>query len=388
MRTTIILSLLLLTFFRTFSQEVNPFESIGKEGRILTLSNGKYLEIENNDSLQRIGSVIVNMNTGQLYEILDTDTLYQESDLNPTIITRWWSVDPLAAKYPNMSPYTSVANNPIIYKDTDGRDFEIVIDDINHTITIKATYYTADQYFVNEVVGKALNDINSMNFLVKTNEGVSYSLKFKLTLGNCAENNGSEMGVNPENSEINRKKASSDNTANYINEITNNVLALNGYTKYSNGEWDFNYARFGLTEEGGDNMTLSSAQGEDLQRKLPFLRDPNYKYYIAIHEILHTLGVNHQNMWGGAANGYSSILNSTALTILMYASKRNKNITVDYNFTLPKGAFGLRTDITIPYQGTTFYDDLKAEKAESIDYPKVVYKGEKIRLNIMSITLK
>lgn len=386
MRATIIFAFLSLITSRTCAQEGNPFESIGKEGKILTLSKGKYLEIENNDSLQRIGSVIVNKNTGQLYEILDADTLYQESDLNPTIITRWWSVDPLATKYPNMSPYAAVANNPIIYKDTDGRDFEIVIDDVNHTITIKATYYTADQYFVNEVVGRALNDINSKNFLVKTNEGVSYSLKFDLALGNYSNNEGSGMGVNPENSEINKSKAIGDNSANYINEITSNVLALNGLVVYPNGEWDYDYARYGRTEEGGDDIQLSSGTGSDLQKKCPYLKDPYYKYYIAIHEILHSLGVNHGNMYGGKANANSTFGTYTVLAILNYASKLDKNFDVGYSFTLPKGAFGLKSDITIPYSGTTFYDELKGEGSEVSDYPKVVYKGEKVRLNITSIT--
>lgn len=34
---------------------------------------------------------------------------------------RWMSLDPLAAKYPGMSPYNFVANNPLYYKDPDGR---------------------------------------------------------------------------------------------------------------------------------------------------------------------------------------------------------------------------------------------------------------------------
>lgn len=41
----------------------------------------------------------------------------------------WLSVDPLAEKYPSMSPYIYCANNPIIYIDFDGRD--IVYFDIN-----------------------------------------------------------------------------------------------------------------------------------------------------------------------------------------------------------------------------------------------------------------
>jgi RHS repeat-associated protein len=36
----------------------------------------------------------------------------------------WQSVDPLAAKYPGLSPYCFVSNNPIVYIDPDGRDIK------------------------------------------------------------------------------------------------------------------------------------------------------------------------------------------------------------------------------------------------------------------------
>lgn len=117
-----ILVIFLLITGTCFGQqkEFNPFESIGKPGKIITLSKGKYLEVHINDTLQRIGSVVVNMNTGTIYDILDTDTLYNESNLDPTIITRWYSPDPIVKHHE--SPYASMANNPIWFGDPDGRD--------------------------------------------------------------------------------------------------------------------------------------------------------------------------------------------------------------------------------------------------------------------------
>ena len=41
--------------------------------------------------------------------------------------SQWLSVDPLASKYPNMSPYNYCAENPVKYGDLDGRDFVLLI---------------------------------------------------------------------------------------------------------------------------------------------------------------------------------------------------------------------------------------------------------------------
>ena len=40
---------------------------------------------------------------------------------------RWMSVDPLQVKFPSLSPYNGMANNPIIFVDPDGRDIKFAI---------------------------------------------------------------------------------------------------------------------------------------------------------------------------------------------------------------------------------------------------------------------
>lgn len=120
----IIFALSVFAFTAKAQTDFNPFESIGKKGTMLTLSNGKYIEIGMYDSLQRIGSVIVNVNTGKIYEFLPIDTVYSEATLDPTVISRWYSIDPLASKYPSLSPYAFTNNNPIWFKEVDGRYFD------------------------------------------------------------------------------------------------------------------------------------------------------------------------------------------------------------------------------------------------------------------------
>ncbi|MFV0305101.1 MAG: RHS repeat-associated core domain-containing protein [Moheibacter sp.] len=57
----------------------------------------------------------LDVNTGLYY--------YGARYYNPRV-SNWLSVDPLAEKYPSISPYAFVANNPIIFVDPDGRQIE------------------------------------------------------------------------------------------------------------------------------------------------------------------------------------------------------------------------------------------------------------------------
>lgn len=105
-----------------YAQDYNPYEELGEKADILTLSKGKNNEFHLNSDFKRIGSVIIDTRTKEIAGFIQLDTMYSEATLEPEIISRWMSLDPLAAKYPSMSPYNFVAGNPLIFIDPDGRE--------------------------------------------------------------------------------------------------------------------------------------------------------------------------------------------------------------------------------------------------------------------------
>jgi RHS repeat-associated protein len=114
--------LLFSVMFGVFSAMAqNPFAEYGYTPKIATLSQGKYTETFDNDTLVQIGSVLFNTRSKQIVAFVQTDTLYSEATLEPDIVSRWLSPDPLADEYTSWSPYNYVMNNPIIYIDPDGR---------------------------------------------------------------------------------------------------------------------------------------------------------------------------------------------------------------------------------------------------------------------------
>lgn len=54
-------------------------------------------------------------------------------------ICRWLTLDPSMTKYPHLTPYNAFENNPIVFKDPDGKDGIISIK--GNSITVSATIY-------------------------------------------------------------------------------------------------------------------------------------------------------------------------------------------------------------------------------------------------------
>lgn len=267
-----------ITFFALILRGVttaqNPFESIGKTAKVLTLSNGKYQEIFPNDTLVPIGSVMYNTITGKVVAFLTRDTMYAEYNLEPELVSRWLSPDPLGAKHPELSPYTFVNNNPIIYVDPDGQDYILVINHDTRTVTIQATYYTkkgdADSYASAQQSASFWND-KSGNYQYNVGKGddkTSYSVNFNLTVKEV-DNPLGEANKDRQDFTDASLKSTPDKSSN-----TYSVLA-DSDKKFESGE-------------EGKSTNATTTGGSVIN-----VKDSRKSTETGAHEVGHTLGLEH-----------------------------------------------------------------------------------------------
>lgn len=101
----------------------NPFAEYGYTPKIATLSQGQFNEFFDNDTVVQIGSVLYNTKSREIVAFVDSENLCQDETIQPDVVSRWISPDPLA-DHPNQidkSPYQYAWNNPIYWTDPDGR---------------------------------------------------------------------------------------------------------------------------------------------------------------------------------------------------------------------------------------------------------------------------
>ena len=98
---------------------------------------------------------------------------------------RWLSLDPLARKYPSMSPYIFTGNNPVLFVDYDGKDYGVKVTHTKTggTIIIKATVYAvkADMSRAKDAAG-LWNDTKNYAYQVTDNNGKisTYKVEFQI----------------------------------------------------------------------------------------------------------------------------------------------------------------------------------------------------------------
>ena len=114
--------LFIISLFISELKAQNPFEKYGYHVKVLTMTNGKFNEFFDLDSIQQVGDVLINIHTMKVIGFAKQDTINPRPDAQ--LISRWISPDPLAEKYYHISPYAYVANNPIALIDPNGMEIK------------------------------------------------------------------------------------------------------------------------------------------------------------------------------------------------------------------------------------------------------------------------
>jgi RHS repeat-associated protein len=89
---------------------------------------------------------------------------------------RRWNIDPLASKYPDLSPYHFTGNNPIRFVDFDGEDFGVKINHTDKTIVIVANVYTTSA----KAYRQALKSAGAWNTKSATSGGYTVTFQMKV----------------------------------------------------------------------------------------------------------------------------------------------------------------------------------------------------------------
>ena len=102
-------------------QAGNPFAKFGSKVKIATLSNGKYLEFHDLDSIVIIGSIRWHVYKNKIVGDIVIDSINPDARPIGDAAGLWISPDPLSEEFPSWSPYSFSFNNPIRFVDPDGR---------------------------------------------------------------------------------------------------------------------------------------------------------------------------------------------------------------------------------------------------------------------------
>lgn len=138
-------------------------------------------------------------------------------------MARWHVVDPHAENYLPFSPFAYVGNNPNIYIDPDGRDRRLIFNHRKNTLTVKATYYHANDINSTEGAKAGVDVFNNMKGMTYAdNGGTTWNVKFDLTTKVLGDPIGAADNNPQGNSLVTRRTVTNTNTGDKVAGLTTN----------------------------------------------------------------------------------------------------------------------------------------------------------------------
>ena len=137
----------------------------------------------------------------------------------------WTTMDPLAEKYAEWSPYNYVGANPIKRIDPDGRDWDVVINHDNQTVTIQANFNTLNgsRGTIQAAADNWTAQSGKFNYVVgKGDEAISYTVNFEVTALNPEGGADNMISILPDDA---KAFASRTRTAESGNEVKSEGLS-------------------------------------------------------------------------------------------------------------------------------------------------------------------
>ncbi len=261
---------------------LSPFSSIDKTQQYYSLSQNKFPEIITMQSnLQTINQGIPPFSF--------REKGLGDEGFDPTLFAL--SIDPLAYKFPSISPYNAMGNNPVNMVDPDGRQALWNFDHENKTITISTVLYTDDDesYAYAQEAAAFYNNLNGQyQYTVEEgDEEVVYQIKFDIQvkedpaiyLPNTRQ--GSTSSIDHLDG-----TALWDGTSNFFDIVPSNNSPFNeANQKYRDVNGVANANEYGLFVEGdygNAGLILIATKGAKDE-------------HTGAHELGHALGLQHSN---------------------------------------------------------------------------------------------